>query len=49
LPGSYTLGATKDGFRPAAVEPFTLQVSQTATFDIMLEVGAVTETFTVEA
>ncbi|MDE0103814.1 MAG: carboxypeptidase-like regulatory domain-containing protein [Bryobacterales bacterium] len=49
LPGSYTLGATKDGFRPAAVEPFTLQVNQTATFDIVLEVGAVTETFTVEA
>ncbi|MDE0105779.1 MAG: carboxypeptidase-like regulatory domain-containing protein [Bryobacterales bacterium] len=49
LPGSYTLGATKDGFRTAAVEPFTLQVNQTATFDIVLEVGAVTETFTVEA
>ena len=49
LPGTYTLGATKEGFRTAAVEPFTLQVNQTATFDITLEVGAVTETFTVEA
>ena len=47
--GSYTLGATKDGFRTAAVEPFTLQVNQTATFDIVLEVGAATETFTAQA
>lgn len=49
LPGTYTLGAAKEGFRTAAVEPFTLQVNQTATFDIVFEVGAVTETLTVEA
>lgn len=49
LPGMYTLGATKEGFRTAAVEPFTLQVNQTATFDIVFEVGSVTETLTVEA
>ena len=49
LPGMYTLGATKEGFQTAALEPFTLQVNQTATFDITLEVGAVTQTYTVEA
>ena len=49
LPGTYTLGAAKEGFRTAAVEPFTLQVNQTATFDFVFEVGSVTETLTVEA
>lgn len=49
LPGTYTLGAAKEGFRAAAVEPFTLQVNQTATFDLALEIGAVTETITVQA
>lgn len=49
LPGTYTLGASKEGFRTAAVELFTLQVNQTATFDIAMEVGAVTESVTVEA
>ena len=43
-PGTYTLGAAKEGFRIAAYEPFTLQVNQTATLDIVFEVGAVTET-----
>ena len=49
LPGTYTLGAVKEGFRTAAVQPFTLQVNQTATFDLTMEVGAVTESVTVEA
>ena len=49
LPGTYTLGAAKEGFSAAAVEPFTLQVNQTATFDLALEIGAVTETITVQA
>ncbi|MDE0624773.1 MAG: carboxypeptidase regulatory-like domain-containing protein [Bryobacterales bacterium] len=48
-PGYYTIDATEEGFRTAAIEPFVLVVNQTATFDIVLEVGAVTESVTVEA
>ncbi len=48
-PGYYTIEASSDGFRTAAIEPFILTVNQTATFDIVLEVGAVTESVTVEA
>ena len=48
-PGYYTVEATADGFRTATIEPFVLAVNQTATFDIVLEVGAVTESVTVEA
>jgi len=50
LPSSvYTLQASKAGFQTAVIEPFTLRVDQTATFDITLDVGAVTETVTVQA
>ena len=49
LPGYYTIEASAEGFRTAAIEPFVLVVNQTATFDIVLEVGAVTESVTVEA
>ena len=49
LPGYYTIEASADGFRTTAIEPFVLVVNQTATFDIVLEVGAVTESVTVEA
>ncbi len=48
-PGNYTLMASKEGFRKATVEPFTLEVNQTATFDVRLQVGSVTESVTVEA
>ena len=48
-PGYYTIEASAEGFRTAAIEPFVLVVNQTATFDIVLEVGAVTESVTVEA
>ncbi len=48
-PGYYTISASAEGFRTAAIEPFPLVVNQTATFDIVLEVGAVTESVTVEA
>ncbi len=48
-PGIYTLQVSKEGFNTGAAEPFTLAVNQTATFDLTLEVGAVTETVTVEA
>ena len=49
LPGYYTIEGSAEGFRTAAIEPFVLVVNQTATFDIVLEVGAVTESVTVEA
>ena len=48
-PGNYTLEASADGFRTSTVPPFTLVVNQNATFDFPLEVGAVTESVTVEA
>lgn len=48
-PGYYTLEASSEGFRTAAVEPFALVVNQTASFDLALEIGAVTESVTVEA
>ena len=48
-PGLYTLSCASSGFQTAVVNPFSLVVNQTATFDFGLEVGAVTETVTVEA
>ena len=48
-PGNYTLAASAEGFRTSTVAPFTLVVNQNATFDFPLEVGAVTESVTVEA
>ena len=48
-PGYYTIEASAQGFRTSAIEPFVLVVNQTATFDVVLEVGAVTESVTVEA
>ena len=48
-PGFYTIEASAEGFRTSAIEPFSLVVNQTATFDVVLEVGAVTESVTVEA
>ena len=49
LPGNYTLEVTADGFATSNLEPFTLLVNQTATFDFTLTLGAVTESITVEA
>ena len=37
--GYYTIEASGDGFRTAAIEPFVLAVNQTATLDIVLKVG----------
>lgn len=48
-PGLYTLSCASSGFQTAVVNPFSLVVNQTATFDFALEVGAVTETVTVQA
>ena len=49
LPGSYTLEVSKEGFATSNMQPFTLLVNQTATFDFTLSLGAVTESITVEA
>jgi hypothetical protein len=47
-PGRYKITATKTGFRQA-FQDVTLEVNQTARFDIALEVGTVTETVEVKA
>ncbi len=49
IPGSYTLTATKDGFKNEAFGPVTLQVNQTMRVDFALNVGTTNETVRVEA
>jgi hypothetical protein len=46
-PGNYTLRVEAPGFKKAIRDGLTLQVGQTATININLEVGAVTEQVTV--
>jgi hypothetical protein len=41
IPGSYTVTATRSGFRPVTYRNFVLQVTQVARLDIALDVGAV--------
>ena len=48
-PGTYTIGAEKPGFSTMKVPPFDLGVNQTATIDITLKVGSVSDTVTVQA
>src|SRR5262249_26269735 len=48
-PGSYTLEGSHVGFQTVQVEPFTLEVNQTATFDLRLEVGQVQQSVNVSA
>ena len=48
-PGNYTIEVEKSGFRRVQVQPFTLMVNQTATFDLTLQVGGVEQSITVEA
>ena len=48
-PGSYTIRVESDGFRPHIVSNLRLEVGSVMTYDAVLEVGAVTETVTVEA
>src|SRR5579872_2797186 len=48
-PGTYTLRSEKAGFATSAIQPFTLAVNQTATFDFTLTVGAVQQAVTVQA
>ncbi len=48
-PSQYTLEVSKAGFRTNKLNQFTLAVNQTATIDLVMEVGSVTEAVTVEA
>ena len=49
IPGEYRLQASKSGFKTSKQSPFTLTVNQTATFDMTLEIGEITQEVTVEA
>ena len=49
LPGPYTLDASKEGFSTAKLSRFNLVVNQSSVFDLMLSVGRVQESVTVEA
>src|SRR6267154_4729340 len=48
-PGTYSVTAEMSGFKKVNQENLTLNVGQTATLNLALEVGAVTETLTVTA
>ena len=48
-PGQYVLEVEVPGFKSTRVSPFTVGVSQTVTQNIKLDIGAVTETVTVNA
>lgn len=47
--GAYRLSASATGFKTANVQPFDLQVGQTARVDLLLEVGEVAQTLDVSA
>ena len=49
LPGVYNLTVTKAGFKPVRETKLQLEVQQVARLDLVLEVGAVTETVDVSA
>ena len=48
-PGSYTMEASAAGFKTDRVAQFTLQVSQTATIDVILQVGEIKQSVEVQA
>lgn len=48
-PGTYTLKASKEGFKSVLQSDITLVVNQTARYDFTLEVGAVTQQVNVQA
>src|SRR5258708_21706326 len=48
-PGEYTVSAESTGFRKAVSQPFQLDVSARITVDLKLEIGAATESVTVES
>ena len=47
LPGRYSIGAELPGFKRAFIEDALLQVNQEARYDLILEVGEITEQVTV--
>jgi len=47
IPGSYTIQASKAGFRNAVFKEYTLQVSQSARLDITMETGDVNQSIEV--
>lgn len=49
VPGAYSMQASATGFATVSQPPVTLQVSQIATFDFQLKVGATTSSITVTA
>ena len=49
IPGSYTLSATKSGFKTEVFGPVMLQVNQTVRVDFDLSIGAAAESVQVEA
>ena len=48
-PGPYTLETSVTGFKSAHISEFTLAVNQTATLDLVLEVGTLDQSVSVEA
>ncbi len=48
-PGTYVLRVSQPGFKEAEIAPFTVGVSQSATVDVKLDVGAVSEKVDVTA
>jgi Carboxypeptidase regulatory-like domain len=48
-PGRYILETKAPGFKSSIISEFTLQVNQTATLDVALEIGALGQTVNVEA
>jgi hypothetical protein len=49
LPGNYSLTVSKGGFKNLALPPFKLDVNQTLTQNLHMDVGASTDTVTVSA
>src|SRR5665213_8136 len=48
-PGKYTIAVKHEGFKALQSEPFEVQVQQSVRLDFTLQVGAATESITVEA
>ena len=44
IPGSYTVNATRSGFKPVVYRNFVLQVGQSARLDIRMDVGSIEQT-----
>ncbi len=47
-PGDYTVDASAKGFKTISVKAVTIHVTETATLDLRLQVGAISETVTVQ-